>query len=79
MHDGTENSSDITAQSESQHGDGDMNSGTFYLRDIIEHYQDFIVYYCLLKTNIAFHTIDENSSRSFSAPGPPVSDLNILS
>lgn len=44
VHDGTENSSDITAQNESQHGDGDINSGTSYLSDIIEHYQYFVVY-----------------------------------
>lgn len=77
-HDGTENSSDATAQSESQHDDGDINSGTSHLHDIMEHYQYFSVYYCILNTNIAFLTIEENSSRSNSASGPPVSDLNIL-
>lgn len=78
VHDGTENSSDATAQSDSQHDDGDINSGTSHLRDIMEHYQYFSVYYWILNTNIAFLTIEENSSRSNSASGPPVSDLNIL-
>lgn len=44
VHDATDNSSDTTAQSESQHGEEDINSGTFQLSDIILHYQYFSVY-----------------------------------
>lgn len=41
VHVETENADDTTAQSESQHGDGDTNSGTFHPSDSIEHCQYF--------------------------------------
>lgn len=76
----TENADDTTAQSESQHGDGDTNSGTFHPNDSIEHCQYFFSFLFIvahLKTNVAFLTIGENSSRSVSALAPPVSHLRI--